>query len=68
MPDKNCFRKKFMITVNKQYPKEWLFGANITHSWDGELYLMLYLFKVTVAIGYMYDYDDFDPKTGFEEE
>lgn len=68
MPDKSLFRKKFMIDLHKVYGKEIAFGANIMHTYDGELYLMLYLFKITVAIGYMYDYDDFDPKTGFEEE
>ena len=60
MPDKNCFKKKFMVTVNKQYPKEWLFGVNITHSYDNELYLMVHLFKVSIVIGYMYDYNNCD--------
>lgn len=65
MPDKNRFRRKFMITTVKQSPKEWLFGVNIAHSWDGELYLMLHLFKVSIAIGYMYDYNGYDPEKGF---
>lgn len=56
MPDKNCFHKRFMVTVNKQYQKEWCFGVNITHSYDNETYLMIHLIKWSVAIGYMYDY------------
>ena len=65
MPDKNCFKRKFMITVNKQYPKEWMFGVNVAHSYDDELYLMIHLIKWSIAIGYMYNYSGFDPEKGF---
>lgn len=62
MPDKNEFNNRFMISVDKQYPHEWLFGINITHSWANETYVMIHLFKWSIAIGYMFDYEGWKPE------
>lgn len=56
MPDKDEFKKRFIVNIYKQYPHEWSLGMNITHSWDNELYLLVHLFKWNIAIGYMYNY------------
>ena len=47
---------KFGIKVNKMWGNQFSIGICISH-WDDESYLYLNLFKWTVAIGFLYNYD-----------
>lgn len=46
---------KFRAKLYKLSPGTWSFGLCFSHDYD-EYYIYINLFKVTIAIGFMYDY------------
>lgn len=53
----DCYNTKFRIRVDRQSKGWWSFGAAISHM-QKETYLYINLFKWSISIGFLYDYED----------
>lgn len=53
----DAYSTKFGIRVDKREKGMWSFGACISHLMD-ETYLYINLFKWSISIGFLYDYED----------
>lgn len=49
---------KFGILVEKVWEGSWSFGICLSHSFDGETYLFINLFKWTISIGKVRVYEE----------
>ena len=48
---------KFGIVVEKVWEGSWSFGMCLSHSFDGQTYLFINLFKWTISIGKVMVYE-----------
>ena len=53
-----CYRTKFGIKVDNREEGMWSFGIGISH-FVKETYLYINIYRWSVAIGLLYEYDDF---------
>lgn len=50
-------KAKFQIKIDKQWKGMWSFGACLSHCGE-ETYLYVNLFKWSITIGFLYEYED----------
>lgn len=49
---------KFGIVVEKMWEDSWSFGVCLSHSFDGQTYIFINLFKRTISIGRVMVYEE----------
>ena len=49
---------KFGVVVEKVWEGSWSFGMCLSHSFDGQTYLFINLFKWTISIGKVMVYEE----------